>query len=167
MSGSLLCARAQPTITQPPTNKTAYVGLPVSWSAAATGGEGLAYEWRFARAGQVPQVISPWSEVALLSLPAIAPDHAGRYWLVVQDAAGSVTNPPVHLRVLDTKVRTNIGFQVTVYNGISDTIHELQGSWDLRNWTSIVRDTNAAQSTVLHRPPADHGFYFYRVLPLP
>lgn len=158
---------AQPVIVQPPTNKTASVGHTVTWAPRVNGGPGLRCEWRFARGVQEPSVVSPWSETTLLSLPVLRKEDAGHYWLVARDDSGIVTNPPVHLRVIDAHYLNGGGMNLEIIDGVPGKTNVLQGSTDLRTWVDIVSNTNVSQSTVAHYPQTEDRFYFYRVLPLP
>ena len=89
-----LLATEPPSITQQPVSQTNLVGSTVTFSVAATGTPPLAYQW------QKDGVNLSGQTNASLTLANVQPSAAGRYRVIVSNAAGSVTSAEATLTVL-------------------------------------------------------------------
>ncbi|MBI4663155.1 MAG: immunoglobulin domain-containing protein [Verrucomicrobia bacterium] len=81
------------TITQQPMSQTVEAGASVTLSISATGTEPLAYQWRF---NDAPL---PGATGASLVLTNVQPENSGRYIVLVNNPAGTVTSDAAVLTV--------------------------------------------------------------------
>ncbi|HXG49206.1 MAG TPA: immunoglobulin domain-containing protein, partial [Methylomirabilota bacterium] len=84
---------APPVITQPPTDGYVVAYQSASFNVGVSGPGPLRYQWRFKGANL------PGATNATLVLPRVLPTQAGRYSVVVFNAAGAVESAEVTLRV--------------------------------------------------------------------
>ncbi len=89
-------APAPPRLRWWPTDQTALSGDTVSLSVQASGSKPLRYQWSF-NGGALPGQTN-----ALLQLSSVTTNQAGAYSVVVTNAFGAVTSPPVSLQVVVT-----------------------------------------------------------------
>jgi hypothetical protein len=82
-----------PHLITPPESRMAYLGTGASFHAGVAGDPPLVYRWEH------DGTVMPDAVTSTLYLPSVAPSHAGSYQLIVNNAFGSVTSAPVHLRV--------------------------------------------------------------------
>jgi uncharacterized protein GlcG (DUF336 family) len=82
-----------PAITTQPQSQTVLVGANVSFTVAVTGSEPLSYQWQFNDSALTGETN------AALALNNVVTNHAGRYWAVVSNAAGSATSEVAVLTV--------------------------------------------------------------------
>lgn len=85
-----------PRLTWWPTDITALSGDTVSLSVQAAGSKPLSYQWLF-NSGAVSGQTN-----ALLQLNSVTTNQAGAYAVLVTNAVGAVTSPPVALKVIVT-----------------------------------------------------------------
>lgn len=87
-------APVAPSITAQPTDQTVTVGGSAAFSVAAVGTAPLSYQWRF------DGVAIPGANGPGYTVTDVRQAQAGRYTVVVSNAAGSVTSDPATLTVL-------------------------------------------------------------------
>jgi hypothetical protein len=91
---SVVTAPLPPRISQQPAAVTALAGQTVSFTVKAAGSAPLTYRWR-----KEGLDLASAPSAATLTLPAITGAQAGRYTVVVNNAAGSATSDPAALEL--------------------------------------------------------------------
>ena len=97
-----------PVIPQQPQNLAADLGAAATFTVSATGRTPMSYQWSHNSA------LIPGATGSSLSIPATAPDDAGRYQVVVENPDGSVTSSAATLSVnmppaISSQPRNNTG----------------------------------------------------------
>jgi hypothetical protein len=159
-----------PVLLTQPSGQTDYWGSSVTFTAAVTGVNPLAYRWQKAGA-----TISGATNPALV-LTNLQITNAGNYDLLVTNVDGSVTSNPVLLvmKVADMSIALAHVQKVAALTlrGVSNKTYGIQFSSNLANWVGLTNLTLTAPTNVWLDPhAATQAARFYRVgqgpIPIP
>src|SRR5207237_5376802 len=99
---------SDPGMAVPPRSQTVQAGTTVTFAVTAAGTAPFTYQWQFDGTN------IPGATAISLVLPSVRTNQSGPYAVIVSNAKGSVTNPPVSLIVLsDLFISSQPSFQVT------------------------------------------------------
>jgi subtilisin-like proprotein convertase family protein len=130
----------EPTIAQNPTDKSAFAGDTVAFTAAAQGSDPLTYQWYFNSTNPVPGGTN-----ATLTLTQVTPTQVGDYLFVANNPYGSATSAPAHLAVSVVPLTLTVSSDQFATNG-----------------NSVSLSVNAQGS-----PPLSYQWYFNVTNPVP
>jgi hypothetical protein len=109
---SAVCALAQPTITQQPTNQSVLLGASANFSVAASGTSALFYVW------QLDGTNTSNSDPSL-SIPVVHHADVGSYDVIVSNQTGSVTSAVVQLTLAGPPPIITLMTNTPLFNVIS------------------------------------------------
>jgi hypothetical protein len=159
-----------PVLLTQPSGQTGYWGSSVTFTAAVTGVNPLAYRWQKAGA-----TISGATNPALV-LTNLQITNAGAYDLLVTNVDGSVTSNPAFLvmKVADVSIALTHTQKVAALTlgGVSNKTYGIQFSSNLTSWVGLTNLTLTAPTNVWLDPQAaTQARRFYRVgqgpIPIP
>ena len=122
----------KPFITLQPAAATNFIGLPATFSVAASGSWPLSYQWK--RNG----VAIPNATDALYVDPAVAPGDAGNYTVQISNGAGSITSAAAPLTVLAVPTNAPVIADLVLHLTFDNTLNDATGRGN--NATNVVID---------------------------
>jgi hypothetical protein len=134
-----------PVISIPPTDQTNFVGTTATFNVVAKGGRPFSYQW-WTETAPIPDATN-----STLVLQNLATTQAGAYWVVVSNAAGSVTSVAATLTVRDETpfITQQPAANQSVLNGTTVTLsvsadgsRPLSYQWEF-NSAPVANATNA------------------------
>ncbi len=157
-----------PAIVVPPASQSVTVGSPVSFGVVASGGEPLAYQWRF------NGTTLPGETGAVLTLNNVDLGQAGSYSVVVSNRLGSVTSSATLTLNQPGPVSLTAGarlpdgrFQFTV-QGTPGSRVAVEFSTDLVQWQNLTTVVLSGSTMTLADPDTGNQpcrFYRARLQP--
>jgi hypothetical protein len=105
-------AKAQPTITQQPTNTSVLLGGTANLSVTATGTPPISFLWQF-------EGTNTTNSGQSLSIPIVHRADLGTYDVIISDQTGSVTSDVVHLTLAGPRPIITLVTNTPLYNVIS------------------------------------------------
>ena len=165
-TGEVVPLTAPPGITAQPADLAAIAGNNASFTVAATGTPGPAYQWRF-NGTNLPAATS-----SSLLLTNVTPSQAGTYSVVITNLAGSTNSRSALLSVYATAAPTLCGaacssngqFLFSVA-GVPGYPYAILASTDLTNWTVLQTNYSPFTFTDTSAPGCPYRFYRAQYLP--
>lgn len=143
-----------PTFTSRPVSQTVLAGRNASFSVSAAGAPPLTYQWLFEGTNLAGATNGSYTVTGAGS------NHAGRYTVVVSNAAGSVTSsPPAELKVLGPSSATASGLTVDPFfrpapqPGLVKMLVQPDGKLLLAGWFGIKRLNADGSPDASFNPP--------------
>jgi hypothetical protein len=162
-----------PSIKTPPQGQSVNSGSSLSLQAQVEGTGPLAYQWFARRAGESSASAIAGATNAVLALNNVQVTDAGYFSLRVANVADAATSAEALLSV-EAPLRfdasgsgvTNGVFTLTLSGKLGQS-YVIQGSTDLRTWTSLQTNSSASGSVKFTDPgSAGNARRFYRAVPL-
>jgi alpha-tubulin suppressor-like RCC1 family protein len=141
-SNAILTINVPPTITTQPTNQTIIKGSNAMFSVIAMGTAPLSYQWYF------NATVLPDATNVTLMFTDVQTNNAGNYYVVVTNAAGSVTSvPPATLTVLVPPAITTQPTDQMAYVGDTVTLTVEAGGTQPLFYQWLFNGTNLPDAT--------------------
>jgi hypothetical protein len=163
-SVAILALGGAPNITQQPVSQVGYLGASVTFTVTATGDPPPSYQWQKDGA---PITGAGDASLVLTNLQAT---NAGRYTVVVTNAAGSITSSNAYLTIYPSGVFVALHSGITIEGAVGLT-YGIRYSTDLSNtngWQGLANVTLSAPTELwLDAQPATRQQRYYLVVPGP
>ncbi len=156
---------ALPRIVRQLTNSATLPGRNVTLGVAVSGRAPFKYQWKY------NGVNLPGANGATLTLKGVKAKNAGKYSVQVSNSVGMTNSATASLTIITNtapaiatvaKINGQFAFQV---DGVSGAKYVVQGSEDLKQWTSL--QTNTAPFTFADANTASFNQRYYRAYYLP
>ncbi len=129
-SQALAC---EPSISLQPVSVAVYTNNTATFTAAATGGSPLFYQWQSV-IGNVTNNVAGATNLTL-TLNGVTPSQAGTYYMVASNSCGVAPSVGATLTVLPNPPQNYVLYQDsfdetnTLLNGLNPTVDNLDGTW--------------------------------------
>jgi uncharacterized repeat protein (TIGR03803 family) len=140
-SNALLTVIDPPLITAQPTNLLVLPGTNVTFGVSVTSAAPFRYQWRFNGTNLLNATNS------IYSIPSVGTNNAGKYAVVITNAAGKATSSNAALTVvLSPKSRTSYASSTAMFTATAFSPESLNYRWQ-KNGTNLVEDGNISGTT--------------------
>ncbi len=161
---TLTVVGSPPIITEQPMSQVGYWGKSVAFTVAATNSPPFGYQWQKDGA---PITGAGDASLVLTNLQAT---NAGRYTVVVTNAAGSITSSNAYMTIYPSGVFVTLHSGITIEGAVGLT-YGIRYSTDLSNtngWQGLANVTLSAPTELwLDAQPATRQQRYYLVVPGP